>query len=116
MLQILINSTNILEKDEGDPIEAPPARHSKIQPDYQVQTNNNKQQQTIITNDKGRLVWISGAPGLGKSTTAQLLGRHHGFVYYEVDCFDDIRNPYFSLDTHSSMSHVRRKKNDKHNL
>ena len=37
-------------------------------------------------------------------------------MYYEVDCFDDIRNPYFSLDTHSSMSHVRRKKNDKHNL
>ena len=51
MLQILMNFTNILEKDEGDPIDAPPARHSKIQPDYQVQTNNNKQQQTIITND-----------------------------------------------------------------
>ena len=55
----MINS--FIEKDKGDPIEAPPARHYKIQPGYE-----------------GRLVWISGAPGLGKSTTAQLLARDHG--------------------------------------
>ena len=33
-------------------------------------------------------------PGLGKSTTAQLLSRNHGFVYYECDCFFNGKNPY----------------------
>ena len=27
---------------------------------------------------QGRLVWITGAPGAGKSSTAQLLARRHG--------------------------------------
>ena len=58
---IIIISNSFLEKDTGDPIDDPPSRHYKIQPEYQ-----------------GRLVWISGAPGLGKSTTAQLLARDHG--------------------------------------
>ena len=39
-----------------------------------------------------------GPPGLGKSTTAQLLSREHGFVYYEGDCFWALRNPYVSVD------------------
>ena len=34
----------------------------------------------------------------GKSTTAQLLSRHHGFVYYEGDCFSGCRNPYIPPD------------------
>ena len=33
-------------------------------------------------------------PGLGKSTTAQLLSKNHGFVYYECDCFFNGKNPY----------------------
>lgn len=42
----------------------------------------------------GKLLWISGPPGVGKSTSAQLLSREHGFVYYEGDCFLNMRNPY----------------------
>merc|ERR1712123_388954 len=64
-----------LEAD-GDPIEAPPGDY-KIQPEYQ-----------------GKLLWITGTPGLGKSTSAQLLSRNHGYVYYEADCFGGIKNPY----------------------
>ena len=79
------------DSDLGDPISAPPGPY-KVQPQV-----------------KGRFLWINGAPGLGKSTTAQLLARekgiikivliifHHlfvGFVYYEMDCFFALRNPY----------------------
>jgi len=66
--------------EDGDPIEAPPAPY-KLQPDNQ-----------------GRLVWLTGPPGLGKSTTAQLLARHHGHVYYEADCFNSLKNPYIPID------------------
>ena len=46
---------------------------------------------------QGRFVFLTGAPGLGKSTTAQLLARLRGFVYYEEDCFHQLRNPYIPL-------------------
>ena len=62
--------------NEGDPIEAPPSSY-KLEPERQ-----------------GQLLWITGAPGLGKSTTGQLLSRNHGFVFYEGDCFWFLRNPY----------------------
>ena len=35
---------------------------------------------------------------MGKSTSAQMLGRDHGYVYYEADCFSSLKNPYVSLD------------------
>ena len=41
---------------------------------------------------------ISGPPGAGKSSTAQLLARKEGWVYYEVDCFLQLRNPFIPLD------------------
>merc|ERR1719232_2286297 len=66
--------------NDFDPIEAPPGNY-KIQPENQ-----------------GRIIWMTGAPGMGKSTTAQILARNHGFVYYEADCFGSLKNPYIPLD------------------
>lgn len=48
--------------------------------------------------NKGKLVWISGAPGLGKSTTAMLMGKRAGYVFYEADAFMSHVNPYVSTD------------------
>jgi len=42
----------------------------------------------------GKFLWITGAPGLGKSTVAQLLAKKHGFIFYEGDCFMFSRNPF----------------------
>jgi len=67
-------------KNDFDPIEAPPGNY-KIQPENQ-----------------GKIIWMNGAPGMGKSTTAQILARNHGFVYYEADCFGALKNPYVPLD------------------
>ena len=50
----------------GDPIEAPPGPY-KIQPENQ-----------------GKLLWITGSPGVGKSTSAQLLGRKKGKIYHDI--------------------------------
>ena len=35
-----------------------------------------------------------GPPGAGKSTSAALLAKHHGYVYYEGDCQLSCINPY----------------------
>merc|ERR1719219_637082 len=63
-------------RDSGDPCDAPPS-HYKIQPEYQ-----------------GKFIFLSGGPGLGKSTTGHLLSKMTGFVYYEADCFMNGSNPY----------------------
>jgi len=67
-------------EDDKDPIEAPPGPY-KIQPD-----------------NLGKFLWITGAPGMGKSTSAQLLCRNAGYVYYEADCFSNCKNPYIPPD------------------
>ena len=53
----------------------------------------------IQPENKGRLLWLTGPPGVGKSTTAQLLARKFGYVYYEADCFNSLRNPYIPVDS-----------------
>ena len=65
----------------GDPYDNLPHQY-KIQPENQ-----------------GKLVWLSGAPGLGKSTTGMMLGRKAGYVYYEADAFGGHSNPYVSTDS-----------------
>jgi len=74
--------------NDGDPIDAPPS-HYKLEPERQ-----------------GRLLWITGAPGLGKSTTAQILSRDHGHVYYEGDCFFMARNPYIHPDVENPSTAI----------
>ena len=50
-------------------------------------------------------------PGLGKSTSARLLSREHGFVYYECDCFFECRNPYIPPDVENpTLAHRKQKK------
>ena len=79
-------------EEEGDPIEAPPGPY-KIQPE-----------------NLGKFLWITGAPGLGKSTSAQLLCRTAGYVYYEADCFGSCRNPYIPPDiVNPSLAQVYQK-------
>ena len=57
------------------------------------------------------MIWITGPPGLGKSTSAQLLSREHGFVYYEGDCFFGLRNPYIPADVENpSMAQTKQRK------
>merc|ERR1711936_933715 len=81
-----------IERSGLDPLAAPPGPYT-VQPDRQ-----------------GRLVWLTGPPGAGKSTSAQLLGRLHGWVYYEVDCFTGLRNPFIPLDVvNPSMMQTRQK-------
>ena len=66
--------------DERDPVEAPSCPYP-IQPDNQ-----------------GKLIWVSGPPGAGKSTTAQLMGREAGYVYFEADCTMNACNPFVPTD------------------
>jgi len=78
--------------NDFDPIESPPNNY-KIQPENQ-----------------GKLIWITGPPGTGKSTTAQCLARDHGYVYYEADCFASLKNPYIPLDIENpSMGQMHQK-------
>ena len=57
-----------------------------------------------------QILWLTGAPGLGKSTSAQLLARDHGYVYYEADCFGYLKNPYVALDSaNPSLAHMHQK-------
>ena len=79
-------------EDDGDPIDAPPSPY-KVQPENQ-----------------GKILWFTGPSGLGKSTTAQLLARNHGYVYYEADCFNGCKNPYVPLDAPDpSMAQINQK-------
>ena len=47
---------------------------------------------------------------MGKSTSAQQLGRDHGYVYYEADCFKKLSNPYVPLSVNNpSLAHINQK-------
>jgi len=59
-----------------DPVEAPPGNY-KIHPEKE-----------------GKIVWLSGPPGSGKSTIAALMSKMAGYVYYEGDAFIAGVNPY----------------------
>ena len=66
--------------DDREPFETPSCT-------YEMQPEN-----------QGKLVWLSGPPGAGKSTTAQLMGRDAGYIYYEADCIGNYLNPFVPSD------------------
>ena len=68
-------------KNDREPLKRPICPY-KIQPDNQEQ-----------------LVWLAGYPGTGKTTTALLLAKRAGYVYYEGDCISMGRNPFIPPDT-----------------
>merc|ERR1719412_1908990 len=68
-------------KKDRDPADAPSCPQYKPQPDK-----------------PGKLLWFSGPPGSGKSTSAQLMGRKHGYVYFEADCVGMFVNPFINLN------------------
>ena len=39
-----------------------------------------------------------GPPGAGKSTSAQMLAKDNGFIYFEADCFGYFVNPYVDVN------------------
>ena len=47
---------------------------------------------------QGKIFWLSGPPGSGKSTTCQLMARKHDFVYYEADATMQFINPFVDLN------------------
>ena len=47
---------------------------------------------------------------MGKSTSAQILARKFGFVYYEADCFGVLKNPFVPLNVDNpSMAQMHQK-------
>ena len=84
-----------MEQDYDD-IEAPPGPYV-LQPENQGRTFksvSNHLWKFIL----GKILWLSGSPGMGKSTSAQILGREHGYVYYEADSFGILKNPFNDLN------------------
>ena len=58
----------------------------------------------------GKIVWLSGPPGAGKSTTAKMLAKRCGYAYYEADCTMGMMNPFLKLnadDEFESMLEAR---------
>ena len=58
----------------------------------------------------GKIVWLSGPPGAGKSTTAKMLAKKCGYAYYEADCTMGMMNPFLKLnadDEFESMLEAR---------
>ena len=53
---------------------------------------------TIQREKQGKLVWLSGPPGVGKSTTGKLLAQKDNFIFYEGDCLMNHLNPFIPLD------------------
>ena len=64
----------------------------------------------IQPENQGKLIWLSGPPGAGKSTTGQLMSKKAGFVYLEADCISQFLNPFVPSDVENpSMAGFQQK-------
>ena len=60
--------------------------------------------------NQGKILFLSGPPGAGKSTTGQYIAKQKGWVYYEADCFSKVVNPFIPLDVDEpSMAQMHQK-------
>lgn len=48
----------------------------------------------IQPENKGKLIFLSGPPGAGKSTVAQMMSKNYDFVFYEADSIMVCLNPF----------------------
>ena len=46
---------------------------------------------------QGKIIWLSGPPGSGKSTTCQLMAKNNGYNYYEADAILQLTNPFVDI-------------------
>ena len=46
----------------------------------------------------GKIFWLSGPPGAGKSTTGQMMARGGNYTYYEGDSVMQLLNPFVDLE------------------
>ena len=49
---------------------------------------------------------FTGSPAAGKSTSAQLLSRNSGYVYYEADCYGHFVNPFIDPNAKEPSLHT----------
>ena len=54
------------------------------------------------------MVWLSGPPGSGKSTTGMLMGRENGYVCWDADCTMNGLNPFIPLNSENATLAVMR--------
>ena len=78
-------------QEAGDPVEAPSCPHN------------------LNPGSPGKLIWLTGPPGAGKSTTGHTLSKLKNFVFYEGDCFFMHTNPYVPLDVNPTDALMKQK-------
>ena len=60
--------------------------------------------------NQGKILFLSGPPGAGKSTTAQYLAKEMGWVYYEADCYGGVVDPFIPLEVDEpSLAQMKQK-------
>ena len=51
---------------------------------------------------EGKIFWVSGPAGSGKSTTCQLMARMKGYIYFEADCLEGLINTFTDINAENA--------------